>query len=39
MSYYLEPESHIRDKAKVVLDLSNYATKKEIKVVKSGKSW
>ena len=28
MSYYLEPDSHIRDKVKVVLDLSNYATKK-----------
>ena len=28
MSYYLETESHIRDKVKVVLDLSNYATKK-----------
>ena len=30
MSYYLEPDSHIRDKVKVVLDLSNYATKKEL---------
>ena len=30
MSYYLEPESHFRDKVKVVLDLSNYATKKEL---------
>ena len=29
MSYYAEPDSHIRDKVKVVLDLSNYATKKE----------
>ena len=28
MSYYPEPDSHIRDKAKVVLDLTNYATKK-----------
>ena len=28
MSYYPEPDSHIRDKVKVVLDLSNYATKK-----------
>ena len=28
MSYYPEPESHIRDKVKVVLGLSNYATKK-----------
>ena len=30
MSYYLEPGSHIRDKVKVVLNLSNYATKKEL---------
>ena len=30
ISYYPEPESHIRDKAKVALDLSNYATKKEL---------
>ena len=30
MSYYPEPESHIRDKVKVVLDLSSYATKKEL---------
>ena len=30
MSYYAEPDSHIRDKVKVVLDLSNYATKKEL---------
>ena len=28
MSYYPEPGSHIRDKFKVVLDLSNYPTKK-----------
>ena len=28
MSYYPEPDSHIRHKVKVVLDLSNYATKK-----------
>ena len=27
MNYYLEPDSHIRDKVKVVLDLINYATK------------
>ena len=32
MSYYLETESHIRDKVKVVLDLSNYATKKKIRI-------
>ena len=29
MSYYQEPDSHIRDIVKVVLDLSNYDTKKE----------
>ena len=28
MSYYPEPDSHIRDKVKVEVDLSNYATKK-----------
>ena len=28
MSYYTEPNSHIKDKVKVVLELSNYATKK-----------
>ena len=30
MSYYPEPDSHIKDKVKVVLVLSNYATKKEL---------
>ena len=30
MIYYPEPDSHIRDKVKVVLDLSNYAIKKEL---------
>ena len=30
MSYYPESDSHIRDKVKVVLDLTNYATKKEL---------
>ena len=28
MSYYSKPDSHIRDKLKVELDLSIYATKK-----------
>ena len=28
MSYYPEPDSHIRDKVNIVLDLTNYATKK-----------
>ena len=28
MSYYRQPDSHIRDKVKVVLDLPNYDTKK-----------
>ena len=30
MSYYPEPDSHIRNKVRVVLDLANYATKKEL---------
>ena len=30
MSYYPEPDSHIRDKVKVVLKLTNYATKREL---------
>ena len=30
MSYYPELDSHIRDKVKVVLDLWNYITKKEL---------
>ena len=30
MSYYTEPDSYIRDKVKVVLQVSNYATKKEL---------
>ena len=30
MSYYPEQDSHIRNKVKIVLDLSNYATKKEL---------
>ena len=30
MSYYPEPNSHITDKVKVVLDLSNYAIMKEL---------
>ena len=33
MSFYPEPDSHIRDKVKVVLELSNYATKKELEHV------
>ena len=28
MSYYPKPDSHIEDKVKLVLDLSNYAAKK-----------
>ena len=28
MSYFPQPDFNIRDKIKVVLDLSNYATKK-----------
>ena len=30
MSYYPESDNHIRDKVKLVLDLSNYVTKKEL---------
>ena len=30
MSHYPEPDSHIREKVKVVLDLSNYGTKIEL---------
>ena len=30
MIYYPELDCHIRDKVKVVLDLSNYATKKKL---------
>ena len=30
MSYYQEPDNHVKDKVKVVLDLSNHATKKEL---------
>ena len=30
MSYYLEPDSHIKFKVKIVLILSNNATKKEL---------
>ena len=30
MSYYPEPDIHIRDKVKIVLDLTKYATKREL---------
>ena len=30
MSFYQEPDIHIRNKVKVVLDLTNYVTKKEL---------
>ena len=30
MSYYPKPDSHNRDKVKVVLDSSNYVTKKAL---------
>ena len=30
MNYYPEPDSHIKDKVKVALDLSNYTTKEEL---------
>ena len=31
MGYFLEPDSHIRDKVKLVLELSNFTAKKELK--------
>ena len=31
MNYYPEPDIHVRNKVKVILDLSNYATKKKKK--------
>ena len=34
MSYYPEPDSHVRDKVKVVLDLSNLETKKNLQVLR-----
>ena len=36
MNYYPEQYSHIKDKVKVVLDLSNYATKKELEHTAGG---
>ena len=30
MNYYPEPDSYIRDEVKIVSDLSNYVTKKEL---------
>ena len=30
MSYFPEPDSHIRDEVNVVLELPNYATKKKL---------
>ena len=33
MSYYPEQDSHIRGKVKVVLELSNYVTQKELEHV------
>ena len=30
MNHYPQPDCHIRDKVKVVLDLTNYAIKKEL---------
>ena len=31
MSYYVEEDSHSRNKIKIELDLSNYETKSEVK--------
>ena len=33
MSYYSKPNSHNRDKVKVILDLSNYVTRKDLEQV------
>ena len=33
MSYYPEPDSHIKAKVKAALDLTNYATKKELNII------
>ena len=30
MNFYATPDSHIRGRVKVILDLSNYATNKEL---------
>ena len=35
MSYYPDPDSHIRDKFKVVLYLSNYPAKKELTILQN----
>ena len=35
MSYYPEPDVHIRNKVKVLLDLWNYAKKKELEYATS----
>ena len=32
MSYYPKPDSHIRDKVKAVLEMSHYATEKELEL-------
>ena len=39
MSYYQESDSQKRDKVKVVLDLSNYATKKNLIMVQALIHW
>ena len=31
MSHYAEPDSHVLDKVKVVLNLSSYTTERELK--------
>ena len=35
MSYYPESDTHIRDKVKVVLELSQYATKKKYNMLQA----
>ena len=39
VSYYPKADSHIRDKVKVVIDWSNYASKKELKHAKGNDRW
>ena len=33
MGYYPEPDNYIRDKVKLILDLSNYTSRKELELV------
>ena len=35
MSYYPQPNSHIKDKVKAVLDVTNYATKQNYNMLQA----